>query len=402
LDSQLGSTEQSFLDNTDPLAEWHRATLSMVDVALQIVQAFPDAPGVQLRLCEGLELILAAVQERVGILTHALEKRNALVSRVDALADLLSCLESGRPIDQKPFREIAEAIVGEAHQTTPLRFHYPFDIQVPQAHGQHSGALEPDSPETHWVARFVACHGIIVAHVTARVTQPSKEWRIRSVEAVLAALVHDVGMLRVPAAIVAQKEPLSVDQKRLVEDHCRLGAEIVARMPACPSWLAEAANGHHERLDGTGYPSGLKETAIAPLTRLLSVCDVYGAMCAPRPYRITRDTRTALTDTLLLAEQGALDRDHAERLLHLSFYPIGSVVELADGAIGEVVAGPNRQLDLNSPARPVVAILTGPNGQSLPRPVYLDLSRWEGHSIVRCLTPSERRRLLGKHHPELV
>jgi len=411
LDTQIGSTEESFLEGSDSLAEWHRDTVAMVNVALHIVQAFPDAPGVQLRLCEGLELILVAVNQRVAILNHALEKRRQLVSRVDAVADLLSCLEAGRPIDLKPFREIAEAIVGEARQATPLRFHYPFDIQIPPAKfekqettigNSSSLSLGHDSTDTHWVARFVACHSIIVAHVTARVIQPSMEWKSRSVEAVLAALIHDVGMLRIPPAILAQKEPLNNEQKRVVEDHCRLGAELAARLPACPGWLTEAAGGHHERLDGTGYPSGLKESAIAPLTRLLAVCDVYAAMCAPRPYRTTRDTRTALTDTLLLAEQGALDRDYAERLLHLSFYPIGAVVELADGGVGEVVAGPNRQLHLNSPARPVVAVLTGPNGQPLARPVYLDLSRSEGHSIVRSLTPAERRRLLGKHHPELV
>jgi hypothetical protein len=402
LDSQLGSTEESFLDNSDPLAEWHRDTVSMVDVALHIVQAFPDAPGLQLRLCEGLELILVAVSQRVGILTHALDRRRLLVSRVDALADLLSCLEAGRPIDLKPFREIAEAIVAEARQATPLRFHYPFDIQIPQTHGQPSVGLVPDSTDTHWVARFVACHSIIVGHVMARVIQPSPEWRLRSVDAVLAALIHDAGMLRISSAILNQKEPLKIELNRTVQDHCRIGAELIGRVPACPGWLTEAAHGHHERLDGSGYPAGIKESAIAPLTRLLAVCDVYAAMCAPRPHRAARDTRTALTDTLLLAEQGALDRDHAERLLHLSFYPIGAVVELADGAVGEVVAEPNRQLDLNSPARPVVAVLIGSNGQLLPRPMYLDLSRWEGHSIVRSLTPSERKRLLGKYHPELT
>ena len=67
----------------------------------------------------------------------------------------------------------------------------------------------------------------------------------------------------------------------------------------------------------------------------------------PSPGRIVRRARrTALTDTLLLADRGALDRHCAERLLHLSFYPVGSVVELADGAVGLVVAthGGRREL----------------------------------------------------------
>lgn len=431
LDAELSSTEESFLDNTDPLSEWHRDSVAMVDVALHIVQAFPDAPGAQLRLCEGLEQILGAVNQRVGILTQAQEKRSLLISRVDTLADLLTCLEAGRPIDLKPFKEIAEAILAESRQAAPLCFHYPFDIQIPKTKIQRpetadgtttSLTLGHDSPDAHWVAHFVACHSLIVAHVMARVIQPAvgnilsrpanegmnrlsidgRETMAPKLESVLAALIHDVGMLRVPAGILAQKEPLTIEQKRIVEDHARAGAELAARLTACPGWLVEAVGGHHERLDGIGYPAGLHESAIGPFTRLLAVCDVYAAMCAPRPHRPARDTRTALTDTLLLAEQGALDRDHAERLLQLSFYPVGAVVELADGAVGVVVAGPICQRDLDSPARPVVALLTDSRGHPLPRPVHLDLSRWESQSIVRSLTQAERKRLLGKHHPELL
>src|SRR5262249_26344964 len=151
----------------------------------------------------------------------------------------------------------------------------------------------------------------------------------------------------------------------------------------------------HERLDGTGYPAGLRELQVPPLARLLAVCDVYAALCAPRPHRPARETRTALTDTLLLAEQGALDRSCAERLLQLSFYPVGSVVELADGRVGLVVATPSGRWDLQSPARPVVALLTDGQGQPLPGPQHVDLAQCEGHSIVRTLSPEERRDLLG-------
>ena len=120
---------------------------------------------------------------------------------------------------------------------------------------------------------------------------------------------------------------------------------------------------------------------------------------APRP---RRDTRTALADTLLLAEQGQLDRGHAEALLHLSFYPAGSAVELADGSLGVVVAAPGLRRDLGSPARPVVAVLTDDQGQPLPLPHHLDLAQCDGHSIVRTLSPAERRELLGGRFPEWV
>src|SRR5205823_12838857 len=136
----------------------------------------------------------------------------------------------------------------------------------------------------------------------------------------------------------------------------------VTRLLPGAAWLADATAGHHEHLDGTGYPNGVRELLLAPLTRLMAVCDVYAALCTPRPHRPARDPRTALTDTLLMAEKGFLDRFHAERLLQLSFYPIGSVVELAEGAVGVVVATHQGRRDLNLPARPVVQLITDARG----------------------------------------
>jgi hypothetical protein len=177
---------------------------------------------------------------------------------------------------------------------------------------------------------------------------------------------------------------------------------MAVRLLPTGSWLARATAGHHERLDGTGYPAGLRDSQIEPLTRLLAVCDIYAAMCCPRPHRPALETRTALTDTLLLAEQGALDRFQAERLLVLSFYPVGTVVELADGATGVVVATHQDRRDLNALARPVVALLTTSQGQLLPAPRYLDLAECEGRSIVRSLPLAERRELLGRRYPEHI
>jgi HD-GYP domain-containing protein (c-di-GMP phosphodiesterase class II) len=222
------------------------------------------------------------------------------------------------------------------------------------------------------------------------------------VEPVLAALVHDVGMLSVPAEVLCRPGPLDDDARRTVESHVRLGAALAIRLLPSGAWLAEAVAGHHERLDGTGYPSGLREMQIVPLVRLLAVCDVYAALCAPRPHRAARETRTALADTLLLADQGALDRNQAEKLLRLSFYPVGSVVELADGALALVIAAPVPRNDLNAPARPVVALLTDPQGRSLPAPQPIDLAQCDSRSIVRTLSPAERRDLLGRRYPELA
>src|SRR5262249_32732509 len=202
--------------------------------------------------------------------------------------------------------------------------------------------------------------------------------------------------------ILVVAEPLDDDCRRAIEQHVQTGAELTARLASGAAWLCEATAGHHERLDGTGYPAGLREDQLTPLTRLLAVCDVYAARAAPRPQRPALDTRTALTDTLLLAEQGKLDRYQAEKLLQLSFYPVGSAVELADGAVGVVVATHHARRELNAPSRPVLALLTDSQGRLLPGPSHTDLAECEGRSIVRSLPESERGALRGSRYPELA
>jgi len=78
------------------------------------------------------------------------------------------------------------------------------------------------------------------------------------------------------------------------------------------------------------------------------------------------------------------------------------VVELADGAVGLVIATHGGRRDLNTPARPVLVLLTTPQGEALPSPRPLDLAECEGRSIVRTLPAVERRLLLGRRYPELA
>jgi HD-GYP domain-containing protein (c-di-GMP phosphodiesterase class II) len=374
-----GSTDAALFERHDPLTRLYRETVALTDTALRMIPMFPDTTSAQLHLCEGLEAILNVVAARLLTVSAGVQRQRQEVDRVSRLAELLTSLEAGRAVEKQSFLELAEEVLKDAQECAPLRF------------------LEgnPRRP-----AHFIACHSLTTARVMGRIIRHDPELRSRPLDALLAALVHDVGMLRVDAEILAQSGPLEDEQRRAIESHCRAGVTLIAPLLLDAPWLADAVGGHHERLDGTGYPDGLREHQIKPLTRLLAVCDAYAGFCTRRPHRPARETRTALTDTLLLAEQGLLDRHYAECLLHLSFYPIGSVVELADGAVGVVVATPQPRRDLSSPARPVVALLTDSHGQPLPLPHHVDLAQCDSPSIVRTLSTSESRDLLGTRFPE--
>jgi HD-GYP domain-containing protein (c-di-GMP phosphodiesterase class II) len=368
-------------DDHDPLSLRYRETVAMTDTVLRTVQAFPNAPSAQLRMCDGLGVILGLVAERLAGLHLLVEERGHQAGWLETLADLLAGLADGRLLNIKPYVLLAESILTQAQLGAPLRFFT-------------SAATQP--------AHFVAAHSLNVAQVIARLARHDNEFRSRALDTVLAALLHDVGMLRVPRDILAHAGPLNDEQRRAIELHAMAGAELVLRVLPTAAWLTEATVGHHERLDGMGYPSGLRDVQISSQARLLAVCDVYAALCAPRPHRAALETRTALTDTLLLAEQNKLDRFHAERLLQLSFYPVGTVVELADGAVGVIVATHQHCQDLNSPARPVLILLTDSRRRTLPVPRPLDLAACEGRSIVRSLPQAEARALLGRRFPEWV
>ncbi len=362
-----------------PLTFLYRDTVAMIDTALRTISLLPDSVSLQMHLCRGLEVTLEEVASRVRVLTSGDDRRRSQEEQISGLADVLAALAAGQAVDIGVLRGQAEQVLAESRECEPLLF------------------LEADPLD---VPRFVACHSLTVARVLARVVRHDNELRQRALEGVVSALVHDVGMLSVPGAVLAYPDVLDSEQRRLVEAHAAAGAgQLAALFPEVP-WLAETTAAHHERLDGTGYPDGLKGNNIRPLSRLMAVCDVYAAMCVPRPHRPARATRTALADTLLLAEQGQFDSHFAECLLSLSFYPIGSVVELAHGAVGVVVATPGPRTDLNSPSRPVVALLTDGQGTPLARPHHIDLAQTDSHSIVRLLSASERNEVLGRHFPQ--
>jgi HD-GYP domain-containing protein (c-di-GMP phosphodiesterase class II) len=276
--------------------------------------------------------------------------------------------------------ELAEQITREAKGNEPLRI-------------LHASADDP--------ARFVAAHSITVAQVMGRLLYDDPEWKDRLEETLLAALLHDVGMVRVPVEILARPGPLTDEQRRLMERHAQAGAWMISRIMPGGGIFVEGAADHHERLDGTGYPAGRRDAQLSTFVRILTICDIYAARAAQRPYRPAQDTRAALTDTLLLADQGALDRGQAEKLLRLSFYPVGSVVELSDGAAGYVIATQPGRQGIDNPAKPVLYLLTGAGGQTLALPRLINLME-DGRAIVRGLPMAARRKLLLGTYPELI
>ncbi len=108
-----------------------------------------------------------------------------------------------------------------------------------------------------------------------------------------AALVHDIGKIRIPAEILSKPTALSPIEFEMIKSHCQVGYDILKGIPF-PWPVARIVLEHHERLDGSGYPSGLKGAQTLLESKILTVADVVEAMASHRPYRPALGTDAAL------------------------------------------------------------------------------------------------------------
>lgn len=108
----------------------------------------------------------------------------------------------------------------------------------------------------------------------------------------LAGLVHDIGKVGLPAGLLEKPGSLTLDEHRRMQEHSVIGERILSEVEDY-SEIARIVRHHHERVDGNGYPDGLKGSAIPLISKIISVADAYNAMTSGRPYRDAMPTRVA-------------------------------------------------------------------------------------------------------------
>lgn len=119
-------------------------------------------------------------------------------------------------------------------------------------------------------------HGIAVAEISALIAQHAGVDASRQGDIWLGGFLHDIGKLGVPGEILTKKGPLTKHEKRYVDKHPVIGKYIVDRF-FDPGRVGEAILFHHERIDGSGYPRGLKHDDIPLQARIIAIADIYDA-----------------------------------------------------------------------------------------------------------------------------
>ena len=127
-------------------------------------------------------------------------------------------------------------------------------------------------------------HSARVADYSRRIAELSGKSKQECEEIYYAALLHDVGKIGIPVAIINKEGKLTDEEYKVIKQHSGMGAQILQSISEYP-YLSIGAHYHHERFDGRGYPDGLKGTDIPELARIIAVADTYDAMTSKRSYR---------------------------------------------------------------------------------------------------------------------
>jgi putative nucleotidyltransferase with HDIG domain len=186
----------------------------------------------------------------------------------------------------------------------------------------------------------------------------------------LAALMHDIGKVRTPKEILNKPDKLTDEEFVIMRMHVVDGAEILRRTPEMPPLAPVVAFEHHLRIDGTGYPFGVKRASLNLGTMLCGISDVYDAMRSQRAYQQSFPTDRILA-VLKRNDGSQFDQNLVRRFSQLmGIYPPGNLVKLDTGELAVVL-----RVYAPDPYRPKVRVVATASGDKLQRPY--DSNLWE-------------------------
>jgi putative nucleotidyltransferase with HDIG domain len=202
----------------------------------------------------------------------------------------------------------------------------------------------------------------------------------------MGALFHDLGKANIPKKVLKKETPLTKPEQALVRLHPKYGMDMVSRCGNFPPDAVQVIHQHHEALDGTGYPDGLKGEAISQLARITAIVDYYDKLCNnPVPQK-------SLTPYQALSHMYKERKEQLDPKLLVLFirclgiYPPGTIVQLNNQALGLVIS-----VNSSNPLKPSLLIYDQdiPKAEALILDMVDDPDLAIASSIHPCQLPSE-------------
>jgi len=144
--------------------------------------------------------------------------------------------------------------------------------------------------------------GVVAGYVNRHIADPVDGQRLAT-----AALLHDIGKAAVPQHVLDKPGRLTDAEFEAIKVHPGAGFDYLVQQPNMDAMVLDAVRHHHEALDGTGYPDRLTAEKISPMTRILTVCDIFAALVESRPYKPAKPPEEAVSILVKMAIENKVD-----------------------------------------------------------------------------------------------
>ncbi len=210
--------------------------------------------------------------------------------------------------------------------------------------------------------------------------------RHRLLQVVTGALLHDVGMLKIPLSIVTKDGKLDDSEQQVMKSHTFYGYKQIVNEFLYADEVGKAAVQHHERWDGEGYPGRLSGQNIDIGARIISVADAFEAMVSPKSWRDSMVGYRAMKN-LLSDNARRFDPDIIKAMIQsMGIYPVGSIVLMNNSVIARVLES-NREAPLRPKIRVLIDEFARPYTQN--EGDIIDLTKNRTLFIARAIDPAE-------------
>jgi len=207
----------------------------------------------------------------------------------------------------------------------------------------------------------------------------------------ISALLHDIGMIKVPSDILNKTNKLSDEEYKIIKAHPVTAFKNMNKTNIFNSAVLDAILQHHEQFNGNGYPRKLTGEKINLYARFLAVSDAFEAQISYRSYRKSKTGYLAMKSVLAEASNKFDPKVLRAFLNAFSIYPPGTIVQLNDNSIGTVIS-----INQDAPLRPKIKILIDKFGDRIFENIIKDLKEDEENFILKVLDKDEYQKDIKK------
>lgn len=329
--------------------------------------------------------------KKKGILSVVVDMSKQLKSESEEQEKPKSQSEKAEP--ETPIEcELPEKVSFEAELEVAIKLHHegkhlqetmlesigkslPIDIAVPEAFTKHIVSSINRNPNALMcIARirekdtYLLEHSLNVAILLANFATYLGFDEEKIQELTLSGFLHDIGKIKIPDEILHKPGHLNEQEMTTMKDHVYYGMKVLAEM-GIPDSIVKTISEHHERLDGYGYPEGLRGDEITQFGRIIAIVDTYDAITADRCYKVGMSSKKAL-QILLKDTPAKYDKWLVTQFVHcIGVFPAGSLVKLDNEKVAMVL----RQ-NIGYATKPVVKVFYSIRGDHYLKAKELNLS----------------------------